>query len=60
MICLCSKNEAVAYDEALDRYYVSESYFNGDRASKYLGTYASEIGKEIDAQYIYESNDTPV
>lgn len=47
------QNESVAYDETNDKYYVSNSYFDGVRATKYLGTYENQIGKEIPESATY-------
>lgn len=50
------QNEKVAYDEVNDKYYVSDSYYDGVRATKYLGAYESQIGMEIDESAVYEQN----
>lgn len=53
---LVFQNENVAYDEANNQFYVSDSYFNGVRGTKYLGDYENQIGQIIDEQYTYEAN----
>ncbi len=52
------QNETVAYDEEADRYYVADSYFDGVRATTYLGEYDSQIGMDISSEFVYESNGT--
>lgn len=42
-----------------DVYKISNSYFNGVRAVKYLGNYESEIGKTVDASKVVETTNGP-
>lgn len=37
-----------------EEYKISDSYFNGVRATKYLGNYESEIGKVVDPSLVYQ------
>ena len=43
----------------LATYKIKDSYFNGVRATKYLGEYESEIGKVIDESLVVETEKGP-
>lgn len=46
-------------EKVSDVYKISDSYFNGVRGKTYLGEYASEIGQEIDASLVVETEKGP-
>lgn len=53
---LVYRNESIREENG--RYYISDSYFNGVRATKYAGDYVSLIDTELDSTQVYQNSDT--